>query len=204
LFAFSEDIASFLMNPVSDLGINLYTFSPAEKFMAHLHIAVVAGAAATTPFFALQAALFVWPGLMGRERSFARFILLAVPSLFIAGSVAAYKFLAPVAMRFFLSFASGDGVGALWGFREYLSLLAGLMFAAGVSLQAPVIMLALFALGVTSPERVASARPYMILLIFFLAAVLTPPDITSQIMLGVPLYLLFEATLLVGWIVGKK
>jgi sec-independent protein translocase protein TatC len=193
-----------LTNPVANLGVNLYTFHPAEKFMAHLHIAAVAGAAVTAPFFVLQAALFVWPGLKGGERSFARFVLLAVPSLFVAGSAAAYKFLAPIALRFFLSFASGDGVGALWSFREYLSLLAGLMFAAGLSLQAPIIMLALFALGVTTPAEVASARPCLILLIFFISAVLTPPDVTSQVMLGIPLYLLFEMTLLLGGIVVKK
>ncbi|MDR1966076.1 MAG: twin-arginine translocase subunit TatC [Synergistaceae bacterium] len=203
-FAFSGRIASFLMTPVADLGTKLYVFSPTEKFMAYLHMSAITGIAVTTPFFVLQAGLFVWPALKGSERAYARFALLAVPSLFLAGSAIAYKFFAPVALEFFLSFGGGDGVEALWGFGEYLALLSGLMLAVGVMLQLPLFMLAMFALGVTSPERAASARPYVVLLIFFLAGVMTPPDVTSQIMLGVPLYLLFEATLFAGSVISKN
>jgi sec-independent protein translocase protein TatC len=204
MFAFSERMASFLMSPVADIGVKLYTFSPAEKFMAYLHMSAVAGAAVTTPFFVLQTGLFIWPGLRNRERVFARLVLFAVPALFIAGAVFAYKFFAPAVLRFFLLFGSGDGVDALWSFREYLSLLSGLMFAAGASLQMPLLLLALFALGVADPAKVAAARPYMIVLIFLAAAVLTPPDITSQIMLGVPLYILFELTILFGSFLKRK
>jgi len=203
-FAFSERVASFLMGPVADIGVSLYTFSPAEKFMAHLHISAVAGAAVTAPFAVLQAGLFVWPGLRDRERVFARFVLFAVPALFMAGAVASYKFFAPAVLRFFLSFGNGDGVAALWSFKEYLSLLASLAFAAGASLQMPLILLALFALGVADPAKVASARPCMIVIIFLVAAILTPPDVTSQVMLGVPLYLLFELTILAGSLMRRK
>jgi sec-independent protein translocase protein TatC len=202
-FVLSDHVAAFLTGPVSDLGVRLYTFSPAEKFMAHLRISALAGAVLTAPFCVTQAGLFIWPGLEGRERMAARFVLFGVPSLFLAGSVAAYKFFAPAVLRFFLSFGSGDGVEAMWGFGEYLSLLAGLMFGAGAALQMPLILLALFALGVANPRKVASARPYVAVLIFFAAAILTPPDVTSQVMLGVPLYLLFEMTVAVGMVMGR-
>jgi sec-independent protein translocase protein TatC len=203
-FAASERITAFLLAPLRELGIKLYTFSPAEKFMAHLHISVVAGAALAAPFFLLQTGMFIWPGLKGRERMCARFALAVVPILFAAGSAAAYMFFAPAVLGFFLSFGSGDGVVALWGLGEYLSLLAGLMLAAGIMLQMPLFLLALFALGVTSPQKAASARPYVILLIFLVSAILTPPDVTSQVMLGVPIYLLFELTLIAGKIMGVK
>jgi sec-independent protein translocase protein TatC len=147
--------------------------------------------------------MFIWPGLKGRERTCARFALVAVPALFAAGSAVAYRFFAPAVLNFFLSFGSGDGVEALWSFKEYLSLLAGLMLAVGIALQMPLVMLALFALGIASPRKVASARPYIVLLIFLLAAILTPPDVTSQVMLGAPLYLLFEATLFAGKIIRR-
>ncbi|MDR2779960.1 MAG: twin-arginine translocase subunit TatC [Synergistaceae bacterium] len=202
-FAVSERITAFLLSPLSGLGLKLYTFSPTEKFMAHLHISAVAGAILASPFILLQTGMFIWPGLKGRERTCARFALVAVPALFTAGSVVAYRFFAPAVLKFFLSFGSGDGVGALWSFREYLSLLAGLMLAVGIMLQMPLIMLALFALGIASPQKTASARPYVVLLIFLLAAILTPPDVTSQIMLGVPLYLLFEITLFAGKIMRR-
>jgi sec-independent protein translocase protein TatC len=99
---------------------------------------------------------------------------------------------------FFLSFGSSDGIEALWSFEEYLSRLFGLMIATGLLLQMPLFLFASLLLGFVSPESVARCRPYIVLLIFFLAAVLTPPDVASQVMLGVPLYLLFEGALLLG------
>jgi sec-independent protein translocase protein TatC len=203
-FALSEEIASFLMSPVSGLGVKLYTFAPLEKFMAHLHISVFSGMVATVPFFVLQAGLFVWPALRQNERRYAAAALFVAPALFFAGAAAAYSFFAPTALGFFLSFGAGDGVEALWSLREYLSLLSGLMIATGAMLQMPLVLLVLFALGVVSPKKAASKRPAAILLIFLAAAVLTPPDVTSQVMLGVPLYLLFELTLFVGTIIAPR
>jgi sec-independent protein translocase protein TatC len=107
-------------------------------------------------------------------------------------------------MKFFLSFAGGDGVEPLWGFRQYLSLLSCLMLSSGLLLQMPLVLLVLFALGIVTPRAVARFRAQAVLLIFFAAAVCTPPDVTSQVMLGVPLYLLFEATLLVGALIRGK
>jgi sec-independent protein translocase protein TatC len=203
-FAASGWIVRFLTSPASSIGVSLYTFSPAAKFMAYINISVLSGAVLALPFFILQFCLFIWPGLKAGERRYALFAVCVVPVLFMAGSAAAYRFFAPVALKFFMTFASGDGVEALWGFREYISLLAGLMLAAGALLQMPVFLLALFALGVTTPRRVASFRPYAILIIFFLAGVCTPPDVASQVMLGVPLYLIFELTLLAGRAVRRR
>jgi sec-independent protein translocase protein TatC len=197
-FAFSGRIAAFLTGPVSDLGVNLYTFNPAEKFMAYVHLAVWTGALVSAPFCLLQAGLFLWPALRGRERVFTPAALVAVPVLFIAGAGAAYRFLSPVVLRFFLRFGASDGIQPLWGFREYLAMLYALMLAFGFLLQTPLLLLLLFASGIIAPRQVARVRPHIILLIFFVAAVCTPPDVISQVALGVPLYLLFELTLFAG------
>jgi sec-independent protein translocase protein TatC len=197
-FAFSGRIAAFLTGPVSDLGVQLYTFNPAEKFMAYLHLAVWTGALVSAPFCLLQAGLFVWPALRGRERSFTLAALIAVPALFIAGAAAAYRFLSPVVLRFFLRFAASDGIRPIWGFREYLALLYALMLAFGLLLQTPLLLLFAFALGLVTPRQAARARPCIIFLIFLAAAICTPPDLISQVALGVPLYLLFELTLFIG------
>jgi sec-independent protein translocase protein TatC len=124
--------------------------------------------------------------------------LLVVPVLFITGSGLAYRFLSPVVMRFFLRFASGDGIQPLWGFREYLAVLYGLMLAAGLLLQTPLLLLCSFALEITTPKEIARFRPHIIFLIFLAAGICTPPDVISQVALGVPLYLLFELTLFIG------
>jgi sec-independent protein translocase protein TatC len=197
-FAFSGSIAAFLMGPVSDLDVKLYTFNPAEKFMAYLHLAVWTGALVSAPFCLLQVGLFLWPALRGKERVFAPAALIAVPALFIAGAAAAYRFLSPVVLRFFLGFAASDGIQPLWGFREYLAMLYALMLAFGLLLQTPLLLLFAFALGIVTPRQAAHGRPYIIFLIFLAAAICTPPDVVSQVALGVPLYLLFELTLFAG------
>ena len=186
-FLFSSHIAAFLAAPLNSFHVQLHTFAPAEKFMAYLHLSAWTGAIPAVPFFCLQTALFLWPGLRGNERRYAAVALFVVPVLFALGAAACYRFMAPPVFGFFLSFGAGDGVEALWGLREYLALLFGMMVAAGILLQFPLALLALIVSGVVSADRVARCRPFIVLLIFFLAAVLTPPDVVSQVMLGVPL-----------------
>ena len=204
-FALSRRIADFLMTPVADLGVQLYTFNPAEKFIAYLHLALWTGAAVSAPFLLLQAGLFVWPALRGRERPFTLIALIAVPALFLAGSGAAYRFLSPAVLRFFLYFGGADGIQPMWGFREYLAVLYSLMLAAGLLLQTPLLLLFAFATGLITPSQAARTRPHIIFLLFLAAAICTPPDVLSQAALGVPLYLLFEFTLLIGRVlIGRR
>jgi sec-independent protein translocase protein TatC len=197
-FVFSDKVAAFLLAPVSGFDVRLYTFNPAEKFVAYLNLSIWTGAVASTPFFLLQLGLFVWPALRGRERPYTLGAIIAVPVLFLAGAGAAYRFLSPVVLKFFLNFGSFDGIQPLWGFKEYLGVLYALMLAAGLVLEAPLLLLLTFAAGITRPETVARFRPLIIFLIFLAAAICTPPDVVSQVALGVPLYLLFELTLFLG------
>ena len=202
-FVFSSRIAAFLTTPLDAFHVKLYTFAPAERFMAYLHLSAWTGAVFTAPFFFLQAGLFLWPGLRGSEFRCALVVLFVVPVLFLLGAGLCYRFMAPFVFGFFLSFGSGDGIESLWNLREYLSLLFDLMIAAGLLLQFPLALLALIVAGVVSVERIARYRRHVILLIFFLGAVFTPPDVVSQVMLAVPLYLLFEGTLWLGRILRR-
>jgi sec-independent protein translocase protein TatC len=200
----SDAIVLFLMNPVSRLDVTLYTFAPAEKFLTYLEISLWTGAVIATPFALLQIGVFVWPGLRDKERVYTAAALSVIPVLFAGGSALAYFYLSPIIMRFFLSFASGDAVEALWGLREYLKILFDIMLASGLAFQTPLVMLLLFAAGVTTPQKVSRFRPHMVLVIFFAAAVLTPPDVISQVALGVPLYLLFELSLILGRLIRRE
>ena len=203
-FAFSSHIVSFLLEPLAQLEVELYTFAPAEKFLAYLHLSFWTGVLCSLPFFCLQTALFIWPGLRGSEYRYACVALFVVPVLFLAGSALCYLFLAPIVLNFFLFFAEGDGMIPLWGFREYLTFLFGLMLAGGLLSQGPLAILVLMATGLISYQRIARYRPHIIILIFFLAALVTPPDVVSQILLGIPLYLLFEGALALGRIFKKR
>ncbi|MDR1742119.1 MAG: twin-arginine translocase subunit TatC [Synergistaceae bacterium] len=200
-FFFSPQIAAFLTEPLA--GVRLYTFAPAEKFMAYLRLSAWTGVVFAAPVFCAETAVFLWPGLKDREFMFVSAALFVVPSLFLLGAALCWRFLAPVVFRFFMSFGEGDNIGAMWGFDSYLSLLFGLMLAAGLLLQAPLLLLALLLTGAVSHNSVARLRPHIVLAIFLLAALLTPPDVISQVMLGVPLYLLFEAALFIGGLLRK-
>ncbi|MDR2137580.1 MAG: twin-arginine translocase subunit TatC [Synergistaceae bacterium] len=203
-FAFSSRIVTLLTAPLAAFGVELYTFAPAEKFMAYLHLSAWMGAVCATPFFCLQAALFLWPGLRGREYRYVSGALFVVPILFVLGAFLCYRFMAPLVFGFFLSFGGEDGVVGLWSLKEYLALLFDLMLAAGFLLQMPLALLSLLVTGVISPEKVARYRPHIVFLIFLLAGILTPPDVVSQVMIGVPLYLLFEGALGLGRILRRK
>ena len=171
--------------------MKLYTFAPAEKFLAYLEISLWTGAVIAMPFALLQIGVFIWPGLRNKERAYAAAALSVIPVLFAGGSALAYFYLSPIVIKFFLSFAGGDAVDSLWVLREYLKILFDIMLASGLAFQTPLVMLLLFATNVNTPQKIARYRPHIALVIFFIAAVLTPPDVISQIALGVPLYLLF-------------
>jgi sec-independent protein translocase protein TatC len=203
-FVFSSRLVTLLTAPLAAFDVELYTFAPAEKFMAYLHLSAWMGAVCTAPFFCLQAALFLWPGLRGREYRYAGGVLFVVPALFVLGAFLCYRFMAPLVFGFFLSFGAGDGVVGLWSLKEYLALLFDLMLAAGFLLQMPLVLLLLLTMGVISPETVACYRPHAIFLIFLLAGILTPPDVVSQVMMGIPLYLLFEGALGLGRILRRN
>jgi len=160
-----------------------------------MRLAFWGGIVLASPLALVQCCLFVWPALRRNE---AKFLLMGggvVPVLFAAGAAFAYRVMAPLALRFFLSFSEGDNILPLWGFGEYAYFLFSLLLAAGVFFQVPLLLLALLLLGIVSLDSVVRLRPWMILLIGLAAALLTPPDVVSQVLLGVPMYLLFELTL---------
>jgi len=203
-FAFSSHVVTFLLKPLARFEIDLHVFAPADRFLAYLHISFCTGLICTLPFLCLQIAFFIWPGLRVKEKRYAFITLFFVPVLFGLGAALCYLFLAPLALNFFTLFAEGDGMIPLWGFRQYLSLLFGLMVAGGLLSQGPLAVLVLIATGIVSYKTMARLRPYIIFLIFLLAALLTPPDVISQIMIGIPLYLLFEGALFLVRLFRKK
>ena len=203
LFFFSGKLVGFLQAPLEGLGLSLYYFKPYEKFMTYMRIAFWGGVVLSLPLCILQASFFVYPALRKNEVRFFLFAILAAPLLFAAGSAFAYRAIAPLAFRFFLSFSPGDNVLPFWGFGEYTSFLFTLMVAAGLVFLLPLLLLILVGTGLVSTRTLSRLRPWIIMAIALAAALLTPPDVVSQILLGVPLYLLFEGSLLLGKFLEK-
>ena len=204
LFFFAEATAGFLLAPLDGLGVSLYYFRPYEKLLTYMRLAFWGGMVLTLPLAFVQSWLFLRPALRGKE---AKYLLIGggiIPVLFASGAAFAYRIIAPLALRFFLAFGKGDNIQPLWGFGEYASFLFSLLLAAGALFQAPLLLLLLICTGIVSVQTISRSRPLIILFIGLAAALLTPPDVVSQILLGVPLYLLFELTLIAARVITRR
>ena len=205
LYPFSGKILEVLMLPLARAmetagGTQRVIFTGlAEGFLTHLKLSAFGAAILSFPFFAYQVWRFVSPGLYENERCFVRPIFAASPLLFIAGALFVFFALMPVAFRFLLSFQQLKGgenvlpVVLEARLSEYLSFLMTLILAFGISFQLPVVLVMLGRLGLISAQDLKDFRRYAIVFIFVAAAVLTPPDVVSQLALAFPLLFLYES-----------
>lgn len=203
---FAEAIFNFLMQPLATAmtevgGTNrmIYTHLT-ESFFTQMKVAFFAAAFITFPIFANQMWMFVAPGLYKHERSAILPFLLASPILFILGGLLVYGFVMPLAWTFLLGFQTSAAETILPiqlepRVADYLSLVMTLIFAFGISFQMPVLLVLLARVGILTSEGLADKRRYAIVGIFIFAAIVTPPDVISQIGLAIPLILLYEVSI---------
>jgi sec-independent protein translocase protein TatC len=204
---FADGILGVLVFPLKQAfpdgeGQLIFTKLP-EVFFVELKVALFAGFMVSFPVIANQLWAFIAPGLYAREKKAFLPFLFATPVLFGAGAALAYFVVMPTAFRFFLDFGGETGgmqVQALPSAGEYLSLVMQFILGFGVTFLLPVLLLLLHRAGIVNRAQMAGARRYVIVGIFIIAAIVTPPDPGSQIILAVPLMLLFEASLfLMRW-----
>ena len=176
-------------------GITLHYFSPMEVFLLQLKIAALLDCVLFSPYIAWNAWQFVLPALYDKERRFVRSVAALTSLLFIAGVAFCLVVCFPLIVEFGMSFA-GSQLLPVFGVSNLVSLALWLSLAFGCMFQFPLVTYALIRGGIVSYETVCNKRPYVVVAILLVAALLTPPDIVSQLMLGCPTYLLFEAGLL--------
>lgn len=197
-FFFVDNILQILQKPVQGLPVSLNYFKPYEKILAYFKISFYSGLILTIPFGLFQIGSFIYPGLRKKERKLFILSFILIPFIFIAGILFSYFYIAPVAFRFFVNFGIGDSFNFLWSIMEYYDLFVGLLFTCGLIFQLPLIILILIKLKILKVEKLVSFRKYIILAIAIIAAILSPPDVLSMFLIGVPLYLLFELSVLIG------
>ena len=197
--AFTEPVYALLQRPLGRLeeqGVELILATPLDAFLVKMKLAFLAGAVVSAPFVLGFIWSFVAPGLTAREKGAVRLGVGFGVLLFCAGIVFGYCLL-PFGLAFLVSFTS-PGVRNLWPMQRYIGFCLHLLLAFGLVFQLPVVLILLVRLGIVRSDTLAKRRPYAVVAALVVAAFLTPPDCISQIMLAVPILLLYEVSIVAG------
>ncbi len=200
LLPFANPIYSFIATPLIDklpTGSNMIATEVASPFFAPFKLVLFCAVFISIPYILYQTWAFISPGLYSNEKSLALPLLLSSILLFYTGVAFAYTVVFPVLFAFLTSTAP-DGILIMTDINHYLNFILKLSFAFGISFEIPIATFLLVRTGFVNIDKLESNRPYIILLAFVAGMLLTPPDVISQILLAIPVWLLFESGLLIS------
>lgn len=213
-YGLAEPIFSFLVEPLHQMwagqeGRRLIYTALHEAFFTYIKVGFFFAACISFPIVSAQVWLFIAPGLYKNERKALLPFLVATPIMFLLGAAMVYYIVIPLAWEFFASFETSGAGGNLAMTLEpkvdqYLSLVMRLIFAFGVAFELPVLLVLLAKVGIVGADGLRSKRKYAIVVAFVAAAILTPPDVISQVLLALPIIALYEISILIAQFIEKK
>jgi sec-independent protein translocase protein TatC len=203
-FFYSGQILEFLCRPLLAHISHFYFFSPQEAFLIRLKAAFIAGILFSAPVWVWQLWAFISPGLMVHEKKSFLPLVFIITALFIGGAVFAYYLVLPVGLSFLVSMQT-PFLEPMISMAQYMDFVLMMLLAFGIAFNLPVVVMALAFIRILNTKVLNHYQRHAIVLIFILAAMLTPgPDIASQLLLAVPLLFLFEASVLGVWLLEAK
>jgi sec-independent protein translocase protein TatC len=205
LFPWAKDLYAVLAQPLLSVlpaGGQMIATDVVGVFLVPVKVAFLVAFVIALPYVLYQAWAFVAPGLYSHERRLVLPLVIASSLLFVVGMAFAYFLVFPVVFKFMASIAP-EGVAWMTDIDKYLSFVMTTFIAFGVTFEVPVVVIVLVRVGLVSIDKLKEIRPYVIVGAFVVGAVFTPPDVLSQVMLAVPLWVLFETGLILARFVGK-
>lgn len=205
LFYFANDIYSFVAAPLQKFlppNASMIATDVTSPFFTPFKLTLFTSVVVAIPYLLYQVWGFIAPALYKNEKRYALPLLCASVSLFYGGMAFAYFVVFPLVFSFFTS-VGPEGVTVMTDISLYLNFVLKLFFAFGLAFQIPVATVLMITIGLTSVESLIRKRPYIVVSCFIIGMLLTPPDIISQSMLAIPMWLLFEAGVLVGRLIEK-
>ena len=206
LFSFSEDIFSIAAEPLLHLmpeGTSMIATGVTSPFLVPFKLVLLLSVLLTIPYLLHQMWAFIAPGLYHHEKRMATPLLISSVILFFCGIAFAYFVIFPILFGFFIGVAP-EGVAVMTDIGQYLDFIIAIFLAFGIAFEVPVATFLLIAAGVTSVDKLANKRPYIIIGAFVIGMLLTPPDVISQSLLAIPIWLLFELGLIASRIFLKE
>lgn len=204
-YGFSEKIFNFVRAPISPYlpGGGLIYTGPMDKFIAHLKLALVCGILVSCPFWLYQVWKFIAPGLYAKERKYTMGFIVSGTVLFFLGAVFSYYIALPMAFQFLMTFG-GDIDKPMISIDQYMGFFTQMCLMFGVAFELPLVIVVLGMLGIVSQSFLKKNRRYAVMTISVIAAVITPPDLLSMVMMLVPMVILFEAGVFIVGVFEKK
>ncbi|GAA5315768.1 MAG: twin-arginine translocase subunit TatC [Candidatus Pelagadaptatus aseana] len=206
LFYFANDIYTYVSAPLHSLlpeNSSMIATDVASPFLTPFKLTFFLALFAAMPFVLYQIWGFISPALYSNEKRLAIPILISSIVLFYAGMAFAYYVVFPIIFKFFTS-VGPEGVTVMTDISSYLNFVLKLFFAFGLAFEIPIVTIILIATGVTDANKLATKRPYVIVCCFVLGMLLTPPDVISQSLLALPMWMLFEIGILFGRLISKS
>ena len=206
LFSFANDLYSIVAQPLLahlPKGGTMIATEVASPFLTPFKLAMVFSIFIAMPFILYQLWAFIAPGLYSNEKMLALPLLVSSIILFYAGMTFAYFVVFPLVFGFLIGIAP-EGVAVMTDIAKYLDFVLKMFFAFGVAFEVPIATIILVAAGITTPDSLAAKRPYIIVAAFVVGMLLTPPDVISQTLLALPMWMLFEAGLFFSRIIVRK
>lgn len=204
-FFFSEYLLRGILYTTQNLEqeINLQVLKVQTTFIIKLELSLIFGIIISLPYIFSQLWAFVAPALYEKERKYVIPVILFATLSFLAGAAFAYFIIVPMALEFFLSQAPPSVTNNI-ALDFYFGFIVRIVLVFGIVFELPVLSLFLTKIGLLTPQFLRKYRRYAIVTIFISAAILTPPDPTTQIMLGIPLFILYEVTIWISYVFHKK